>query len=162
MILDENFDGRNELFKSIEDRDVLRVKGLLLRKVNQEIVKKFYGVEPLFLAVDCDIEGENIEIIKLLVNLGIDPKEKVYSTLHDAEKRKGSSLLHQFVVTYSDNKRNNLSVPSIDILHLLIDLKLDINCINHIEMTPLDTAIAYGEVEISEILKENGGKKNST
>ena len=162
MILSKDFDEGNELFESIEDSNLLKVKELLSVKDNQEIIRLFYGVDPLFLAVDCDVGGNNIEILRLLVDLGLNPQGKIYSTFHDSEKRKGYNLLHQFVITYSDNRSNGLPLPSLDLLHLLIDLKVGINCIDHIQMTPLDYAIAYVETEISEILAENGGKKNAT
>ena len=97
-------------------------------------------------------------LTKLLLNRGADVnvKLKAGSMLEDNKpfrEKKGETVLHQVVRSYSEKHASEIS-------QLIIDSGAEVNELNGVGQTPLDEALANGRKKTAEFLRQHGGKNS--
>ncbi len=99
---------------------------------------------PLYAA----ISGNQIDIMKILINAGANV---------NSQDREGNSLLHNTVIGYRVDERNNSKIKE-DIINLLIAKGAKINTPNNKGFTPLHKAVAVNNNRLVEFLIQKGAK----
>ena len=113
----------------------------------------------LFLAISYDFRGSHINIVSYFLGLGFPINFKSSTgNLSGFE-----NYLHGAIEDYSDFNRDAESpkeFTDMSMIKFLIEKGVDVNHKNNLNMTPLDMAYAYGEVEVVKLLLDNGAKAN--